>query len=220
MKLPADGKPIAIDWLDISRLLTAVGSLTLALRGSDKSLYGKLFERLVLGSVLTILGFEQVDSRTNTKDRNIFWLSDSRDDRESDATLLIAPGKLARFDIGFIGVGNSEISKDKLSRYSRTFELSGASHSSSTFIIVDRLPETSKTPEQAKKIGAVIIQMAMQLWPQQLARELGARYGFNHPLQKMAEADVPAYLSRAIEHCPVQQYVTGLTVEAPSEEAG
>src|SRR5262245_33163075 len=114
-----DGRTSELDWKGVARLTTAIGAQTLTIRGSDKSIYGKLFEKLILGSFLTILGFERVDPQRNVKDRGVFWLSDSSDIRESDATLLVEPGKLARFDIGFIGPGNPEISKDKLSRFAR-----------------------------------------------------------------------------------------------------
>jgi len=117
------GRRVELNWKDIARLTTAIGSATLTIRGSDKSMFGKLFERLILGSFLTILGFQRVDPATNSRTRDVFWLSDSSDLRESDATLLFRPGKLARFDIGFIGPGNSEISKDKLSRFARKIEL-------------------------------------------------------------------------------------------------
>jgi hypothetical protein len=63
----ADGHRVDLDWRDITRLTTAIGSQTLTIRGSDKSIYGKLFERLVLGSVLTVLGFERVRPGTNTR---------------------------------------------------------------------------------------------------------------------------------------------------------
>lgn len=63
------GQKVALGWRDISRLMTAIGSMTLTIRGSDKSIYGKLFERLVLGSVLSILDFEHVTPTTNQKKR-------------------------------------------------------------------------------------------------------------------------------------------------------
>lgn len=91
----SEGRRIELDWKGITRLTTAIGAQTLAIRGSDKSIYGKLFERLILGSFLTILGFERVNPVTNTKDAGVFWLSDSSDLRESDATLLVKRGKLA-----------------------------------------------------------------------------------------------------------------------------
>ncbi len=44
-----------VNWLWMTYLLNAIGAQTLAIRGSEKSAYGKLFEKLVLGSLL--LGF-------------------------------------------------------------------------------------------------------------------------------------------------------------------
>jgi len=145
------GNRVELGWKDITHLTTAIGSLTLTIRGSDKSTYEKLFERLVLGSVLSILGFQQVERATIIKTQKVFWLADSSDTRECDATLLYQPGKLVRFDIGFIGPGNSEISKDKLTRYAREMDISGASYTSQTFIIVDRLPNTRKTRKAADR---------------------------------------------------------------------
>ncbi|MEW5985145.1 MAG: CfrBI family restriction endonuclease [Chloroflexota bacterium] len=98
-----------LDWKDIARLTTAIGSATLTIRGSEKATYGKLFERLVLGSVLTILGFKHVENAASPYLDRVFWLSDSSDVRECDATIRLRAGKLARFDIGFIGKGNPEI---------------------------------------------------------------------------------------------------------------
>ncbi len=204
---------VELDWKDIARLTTAIGSLTLTIRGSDKSIYGKLFERLVLGSVLAVLGFQRVDPQTNTKRSKVFWLADSLDERESDATLLLQPGKLARFDIGFIGPGNPEISKDKLSRYARERELAGGTHSSVTFIIVDRLPKTGKTEEAAKRIQAEIIQMSMQYWPRDLAQRLGNRLGFKHKLQTMPDSKIADYLERELASLRIQDFLVGVLPE-------
>lgn len=208
----ASGRQAELAWRDILRLITAIGSQTLTIRGSDKSLYGKLFERLVLGSLLSILGFQQVSADDNSHREAIFWLSDSKGLRESDATLLLRPGKVARFDVGFIGPGNSEISKDKLSRYARQVEAAGQIHSSVTFVVVDRLPPTSKTKQLANNIGAEIIQMSFQYWPRQVALRLGERLGFEHPIQKMADEQVSVFLKRAISTVPLQEYVSGLSV--------
>ena len=205
------GRKVELDWQDITRLTTAIGAQTLAIRGSDKSIYGKLFEKLVLGSFLTILGYERVNPATNTKDTGVFWLSDSSDLRESDATLLIKRGRLARFDIGFIGVGNSEVSKDKLSRYAREIEITGGRHSSTTFIIVDRLPGTGKTQQAATAIGAEIIQMSMKYWPRELAQRLGARLGIRHELQNIADNEIDDYLQEKLMGIPVQDFLTGVS---------
>lgn len=209
-----EGKQVALDWEGIARITTAIGAQTLAIRGSDKSMYGKLFERLILGSVLTLMGFKRVDPKNNKETHGVFWLSDSSDDRESDSTVIVSPGKLARFDIGFIGSGNSEISKDKLSRYSREVEREGGEKSSSiTFIVVDRLPETGKTLDAAKKIGAEIIQMSMQFWPRLLARKMKERFGFEHELQNVNDHDLPSYIQQHLAGLPVQDFLKGISVE-------
>lgn len=205
------GRTALLNWKDITRLTTAIGSATLTLRGSDKSIYGKLFERLILGSFLTVLGFERVNPATNTKTEKVFWLSDSSDLRESDATLLLSPGKLARFDIGFIGPGNSEISKDKLSRYAREVEREGARHTSVTFIVVDRLPQTGKTQKAARDIGAEIVQMSMQYWPKLLAQRIGARCGYRHELQTLPESEIGGYLREKLAAVPIQEFLIGVT---------
>ena len=214
-----DGSAVQLGWHDLSRLLTAIGSLTLALRGSDKSAYGKLFERLVLGSALTLLGFEHVQAEVNQKSDGVFWLSDSRAAREADATLVLKPGKVARFDIGFIGVGNSEISKDKLSRYERELEMSGARHASRTFIIVDRLPDTSRTQRQAQRIGATIIQMSMQYWLRDLAGHLYEKLGYSHPLLDMDDGAAHRFISDRIQDVRIQDFIGILDANAAGENS-
>ncbi len=208
------GKQIELDWQDITRLTTAIGAQTLTIRGSDKSIYGKLFERLILGSFLTMIGFERVNRNTNQKNSKVFWLSDSSDDRESDATVLIELGKVVRFDIGFIGAGNSEISKDKLSRYAREVEIAGGKSSSVTFIVVDKLPKKSKkTQKAAADIGAEIIQMSMQHWTRTLAQTLGVRFDFKHELQTMPDAEISDYIATKLKNMPIQEFLTGVTAE-------
>jgi hypothetical protein len=214
----SEGRRVELSWEDITKLTTAIGAQTLAIRGSDKSIYGKLFERLILGSFLSILGFERVNPTTNTKDAGVFWLSDSSDLRESDATLLVQRGKIVRFDIGFIGVGNSEISKDKLSRYAREVEMAGGKSSSVTFIIVDRLPKTGKTQKAADNIGAEIVQMSWKYWPKELAQKLGNRVGIKHELQDMPDGDISAYLARRLATIPVQDFLTGVSAEELEQE--
>jgi hypothetical protein len=221
----ANGRCAELNWEDITRLTTAIGAQTLAIRGSDKSIYGKLFERLILGSFLTILGFERVNPETNTKDTGVFWLSDTSessdgsDSRESDATLLIRPGKVARFDIGFIGAGNSEISKDKLSRYAREFEIAGGRSSSVTFIIVDRLPKSGTTERAADAIGAEIVQMSMNVWPRRLAQRLGERLGVRHELQDMRDDIIGDYLAAKLATISVQDFLTGISAETLDADA-
>ncbi|MCC6444177.1 MAG: CfrBI family restriction endonuclease [Armatimonadetes bacterium] len=213
-------KRIALGWRDLVRLTTAIGSQTLAIRGSDKSMFGNLFEKLILGSTLTILGFRRVNPATNRITDRVFWLSDARGNRESDAALIYRSGKLARFDIGFIGRGNPEISKDKLSRYEREAEIMGGRHQSVTFILVDRLPANSmKTQEAAQRIGAEIIQMHWQYWPRDLARRLGERFEYIHPIQLMSDQELDHFLSAQLEQVRIQDFLSAVTLEELESEA-
>ncbi|MEY4454205.1 MAG: hypothetical protein RI951_799 [Pseudomonadota bacterium] len=198
---------VLLNWQEIIQLTTAIGAQTLTIRGSDKSTYGKLFEKLILGSILTILGFERVDEKKSSKNSMIFWLSDSTDTREVDATAIIRPGKLALFDIGFIGPGNSEISKDKLSRFSKHREISGQTYDAKTYIVVDRLPKTGKTEGAAKKIDAEIIQMSMKYWPKELAIKLNEGVGLNHPLCKMPDDEIEEYLRNQLKSIQLQNFL-------------
>ncbi|HMI01675.1 MAG TPA: CfrBI family restriction endonuclease [Pedobacter sp.] len=204
---------IRLDWEGMIRLTTMIGAQTLTIRGSDKSMYGKLFEKLVLGSILTILGFKRVDPKINTETEGVFWLSDSSANRESDATLLISAGKVARFDIGFIGPGNSEISKDKLSRFDKEIETSAGKGSSVTFIIIDRLPNTGKTKAAAEKIGAEIIQMSMQYWPRELGIKLRERFGFKHSIQSMKDNELNEFLEKSLNQIKIQEFLSDISLE-------
>jgi hypothetical protein len=104
------GAQAQINWAFITYLLGTTGAQTLAIRGSEKSAYGKLFEKLVLGSLLHILGFRRVSPDNPESLTRVFWLSSREAKRESDATVLYRAGKGVRFDIGFIGHGNPGIS--------------------------------------------------------------------------------------------------------------
>lgn len=197
----------AIVWKTAVLLATAIGASTLTIRGSDKSMYGKLFERLILGCVLSLLGFSYVDKSTSKKKAKIFWLSDSDDIREADATVVIEPGKVARFDIGFIGPGNPEISKDKLTRFSKEIELNGQAHFSRTFIVVDRLPKTGKTETSARLAQADIVQMSMQYWPRDLAKRLKEQMGYRHKLADLADSEVSNYLEEHLRKIAVDSFL-------------
>lgn len=147
-------------------LFTTLGAQSLAIRGSEKSLYGKFFEKLILGSVLSVLGFNFSVSKSNKE--GSFWLSQT-DKRESDATVIWFEGEAVRLDIGFIGPGNSEITLDKVSRYSKEIEISGKKLNVTTIIIVDRVGAKSSVVELAKAIDAHVIQMSDPEWVKQLS---------------------------------------------------
>ncbi len=213
-------KIVSLNWEGILKLTTIIGAQTLTIRGSDKSIYGKLFEKLLLGSILTIFGFKRVNPQKNEETNGVFWLSDSSENRESDATLLFKAGSVARFDIGFIGPGNSEISKDKLSRFESEIKSKSGTKYSVTFIIVDRLPQTTKTQESAKKIGAEIIQMSMQFWPRELAVKLGKRFGFKHPIQNLQDGELNDYLKQEINKIDIQDFLSDISILEIMEQSG
>jgi hypothetical protein len=196
-----------LGWEDITRLTTAIGSATLTIRGSEKSAYGKLFERLVLGSVLSILGLKYIKAPSDHELSKVFWLSDNADERECDATVRLYPGKLARFDIGFIGQGNPEIMKDKLSRYARETEQYGIAHTSRTFIIVDRMSATGKTRALAERAGTEIVQMSMQFRPKELAQRIKARPGFESEILNIPDPELSRYLEDKIRFVPLSDFL-------------
>lgn len=195
-----------INWQFLAYLLNAVGSQTLTIRGSDKSTSGKLFEKFVLGSLLHVLGF-RFTPQPATIENGVFWLSQRQDKRESDATLIYEIGKSARFDIGFIGRGNTEISLDKVSRFEKEIELAERRFHVATIIIVDRIGRGSRIVTLANNIGGSIIQMSGSYWPQQVARELHQKLGFEHELLNMDEARIEAFLKTHLESAPLEEFV-------------
>lgn len=206
-KISLKGKSAKVDWKFFSYLFTAIGSQTLTLRGSDKSLYGKLFEGLILGTTLTTLGFKLIDPKSPGQIEKVFWLSERKDKRESDATLIYKPGKGVRFDIGFIGRGNPEISLDKVSRFETEIRFGRTTHYLSTFIIVDRIGERSRLKELAKRVKGIVIQMSMSYWPKELAYYLNKTLGFKHKILKMNSEEVDAYLKKSIERIDIGKFI-------------
>lgn len=207
----ANGKESILDWHDMLSLFCTIGSQTLAIRGSEKSTYGKLFERLVLGSVLSILGFEQ-NVYPPKKTHNVFWLSSKIGEREADATLLVAPGQAIRFDLGFIGRGNPEITKDKVSRFERNLEINKQTYHSATCIIVDRVGEGSGLEEQAKRAGARVIQMSMSYWPIELAQWLSSKFKHKSDIVNCKPAELANLLKKKLACVSFDNFVQGLTV--------
>jgi hypothetical protein len=202
-----DGISYEVNWHSITQIFTAIGSQTLAIRGSEKSLYGKLFEKLVLGSVLTILGFEMINPEQSTKSTKVFWLSQRENKRESDATLLIKPGVGVRFDIGFIGPGNTEISLDKVSRFEREMEFGRSLHFMSTIILVDRIGENSRISELAQEVNGHIVQMSMAYWVKELCHILKSKTGFHHKILKLSQADSVKFIHQQIQAIDLNMFV-------------
>ena len=196
-----------LSWKFMVYLLGTVGAQTLTIRGSEKSIYGKLFERLVLGSLLHILGFRFTGSDGPKRFEREFWLASRGERRESDATALWQAGQGVRFDIGFIGRGNPEISLDKVTRFAREVELGRSKWYMATIIIVDRIGRGSRIKDLAREVDGDIVQMSMTYWPQDVAQILNHKMGFQHPLVDMHRSEISAYLKEAMRHVPLADYL-------------
>lgn len=200
--LQVGNREIPLNWLFVLYLTASIGGQTLTIRGSEKSLYGKLFEKLILGAALSVLGFKFAPSGPSDPSPGQFWLS-STSRRESDATLLVAPGKGVRFDIGFIGRGNSEISLDKVSRFEREAEFNRRRYGMSTFIIVDRIGAKSNLLELARRIDGTVLQMSLSYWPQHLAQKLHERFGYNDEIVNADHHQVHQLLEERLASVPL-----------------
>ncbi len=196
-----------LNWEKLMFIMSAVGAQTLTIRGSEKSAYGKLFERLILGSLLQILGFTYVEKNKNTATEKVFWLSERADKRESDATLLFTLGKGVRFDIGFIGRGNPEISLDKVSRFERKMEYAQHEHYMATLVIVDRIGKKSRIESLAKEIDASIIQMSMSYWPKLVAKKLNEVVGYDSEILAIEDDDIRKYLQDKLKTIPIEDFL-------------
>jgi len=204
-----NGQKVEIDWSFIVQLLGTVGAQTLAIRGSEKSTYGKLFERLILGSMLTMLGFKLIQRDNISTFNRVFWLSERQEKRESDATALITAGRGVRFDIGFIGRGNPEISLDKVSRFEREIELGRQRFYMATFILVDRVGEGSRIVELAKRVDGTIVQMSMSFWPKLVAITLRDKLGYDSELASIPDDQVEDYLKNGLAKIDLLEFVGG-----------
>lgn len=202
-----EGSETPVSWKFILQVFLAIGAQTLTLRGSEKSTYGKLFERLVLGAILELLGFKLIDPKNPPpKLEKVFWLS-TTEKRESDATLIIEPGKGIRFDIGFIGRGNPEISLDKVTRFEREMVLGPRTHYMGTYIVVDRIGENSKIEKLANDVGGELIQMSLAYWPRTIAKLLKRDVGYSHPILKVEDGKMSEYLRKSLEKIDIVKYV-------------
>ena len=201
------GAKIDLDWLFMAYLCGTIGAQTLAIRGSEKSAYGKLFEKLILGSLLHILGFKYIRKDELGNQKKVFWLSSRDEKRESDATLLFDKGKGVRFDIGFIGRGNPEISLDKVTRFEREINMGNSKWFLGTIIIVDRIGANSKIESLAKAVNGKIVQMSSGYWPQSIAVELGKILEFKHDLIKIHQRDIDVYIREKLNDVPLEDFI-------------
>lgn len=203
-----DGIKYLLKWPDLLRCMMAIGAQTLTIRGSEKSIYGKLFEKFVLGSALTVLGFDYIN-RTDKRNSNVFWLSERLDKRESDATALLKPGSGIRFDIGFIGAGNTEVSLDKVSRFEREMERNGYTSRNITIILIDKIGDGSRIESMAKAIGGYIIQMSGTYWVHELAQTIKKAFPFyKNPLLTMTKEESLKYLKKVMPSINLSQFLS------------
>ena len=104
-----------------------------------------------------------------------------------------------RVDIGFIGPGNSEITLDKVSRFTKFDEISGKQYEMSTIVIVDTLGEKSKARELAKKIEGEIICMSDPNWVLELAEQVSEKLSINNPFKDVLAENLEDYLSEKLK---------------------
>lgn len=211
--------PITVDWIWALYLLQTVGTQERATRGSEKSMYGKFFEKLVLGGVLHVLGFRVVEEEDTSDSDRVFWLSSRGDKRESDATALYEAGQGVRFDIGFIGGGNPEITLDKTSRFEREVEIRGESIYMGTIIIVDTIGARSRIPRLAQEAGASVVQMSASYWPRDLGAELAEIFEeYASPFEDLDEAEIDAYIKERMKTAPFHE-ILGTVAKAQEADS-
>ena len=202
----------SVAWRWAIYLFAAIGSQTLGIRGSEKSMYGKLFEKLVLAGVLHVLGFQFVPDERAA--RGVFWLSSRGRKRESDGTAIVELGVGLRFDIGFIGPGNTEISLDKVSRFERQLEIAKVATFLHTFIIVDRIGRKSRIVELAREIDGTIIQMSGSYWPRELGDAIAkVAPGYSSPLRGLDEGSAAGVIRDRLRTAPFED-IFAIAVEA------
>lgn len=207
--LEMNGKRIELDWTVIALMLTSIGSQTLTIRGSEKSTNGKMFERLILGTLLSILGFRYVKKppeRINVHDK-IFWLSHmDKNEREIDATFVYQK-KAVNVDIGFIGKGNPEITLDKVTRFGSYKEIGGIPHNMTTMIIVDTVAEHSDLFRKAKTVKGHVFQMRKADWTIEFAGVLREIMGIEHILADKGVSELEEYFTEKLKGMDVIKFI-------------
>lgn len=148
--------------------LMSVSALALQLRGSMKSMVGKLFEKLILGTTLTLYGFKYESNPPKNDDESkykklkkeaipTFWLSSKESGgREKDATI-IYKNKIIDIDIGLIGKGNPEVAADKLSRFKPEYKIKNLKFETKTIVVIANLNTGDIIKESAKKYKSSVV---------------------------------------------------------------
>lgn len=204
-----DKRKIEVNWNTMALLFMALGGQTLSIRGSSKSMNGKMFEKLVLGSLLTINGFTYVKEPPAKIDKlkKYFWLSHmDENERETDATVIFN-GKAVSIDIGFIGKGNPEITLDKVTRFGAYKRIGGIDHDMSTIIIVDTVAANSDLFNKADRVNGHVFQMKNDDWTIDFAKTLCQIMGCENELSKKKQSELNDYFKKTIENVNITAFV-------------
>lgn len=209
-KIKLGNDEISINWNFILLLSLSLGAQTLTIRGSAKSMNGKLFEKLLLGTLLSIMGFKFLHNPPSSdlkKTDKFFWLSNmDENERETDATLIFN-GIAISIDIGFIGKGNPEISLDKVTRFNRFKEISGIGHQMKTIIIVDTIAQNSDLINKAKRVDGIILQMIKPDWTITFAKKVCEIFNIDHELKHKNITELDAYFKYQLNHVSISKYL-------------
>lgn len=203
------GQSLNLNWHVLSLMLMAMGAQTLSIRGSSKSMNGKMFEKLVLGSLLSIMGFTFLPGPPDEldKSRKYFWLSNmDENEREIDATVVyneIAIG----IDIGFIGRGNPEITLDKVTRFNAYKQIGGLHHDMSTIIIVDTVSENSDLFNKAERVNGHVLQMKDKAWTIKFSNTLCEIMNITHELSTKKVDELEEYFNEKLANVDMQEFV-------------
>lgn len=173
------------DDADLYWLMLLCGAATLTIRGSDKSKVGKQVERVLVKSMLSILGF--------TLNEN-FWLNIQRDaevGRETDAEVQTRRGRI-RIEVGLISAGNQEVIEDKIARVGQN-----------GVIIFDKIGEKSNIRPTAALANVNLIQIRNNNPIVELHRVLNplVAIGLNPPPNTDAE------IERAVQGIPNDLFI-------------
>lgn len=204
-----NGGRMELNWKVLALMLMSIGAQTLTVRGSEKSTNGKMFEKLILGTLLSILGFQYVKKPPEKIDEHdkIFWLSHmDKQEREIDATFVYEK-KAVNVDIGFIGKGNPEITLDKVTRFGSYKEIGGIPHDMTTMIIVDTVAEHSDLFRKAQKVKGHVFQMQEKDWTIVFAKTLKEVMGIEHILADKDVLELEEYFTEKLKEIDINEFM-------------
>ncbi len=204
-----NNKEIDVSWNTLALLFMALGGQTLSIRGSAKSMNGKMFEKLVLGSLLSINGFSYVDGPPEVidKTKKYFWLSHlDENERETDATV-VYNGKAISIDIGFIGRGNPEITLDKVTRFGAYKRIGGVEHDMATIIIVDTVGDNSDLFNKAERVNGHVFQMRNDDWTIDVAKTICEIMDIDNALSQKEQDELDDFFKTELRRIDISKFV-------------